>query len=118
MELATNKEPPEVEGYTSDNRGNPANPSNNPSCVTLCLLAVVVVPCGMTSKLIIVPAKLSYIADNANVPACGSIVYTRNELDCAVTKLGNGCSSSSSSSSSAALVVVAAAAAAAAAMLA
>ena len=60
-------------------------------------------PWGMTSKLIIVPAKLSYIADTANVPACGSIVYTRNELDCAVTKFGSAYSSSSSSSS---LVVI------------
>lgn len=37
-----------------------------------------------------VPAKLSYTAVNANVPALGKTVYTLNELEWAVTKFGNG----------------------------
>ena len=37
-----------------------------------------------------VPAKLSYTAVNANVPALGKTVYTRNELEWVVTKFGNG----------------------------
>ncbi len=45
---------------------------------------------GITSKEQIVPAKLSYTAVNANVPALGKTVYTRNELEWVVTKFGNG----------------------------
>ncbi len=47
-------------------------------------------PLGMTSSEQIVPAKLSYTAVNAKVPALGKTVYTRRELDCAVTKFGSG----------------------------
>ncbi len=52
------------------------------------MVVVVQVPSGTTSRVTIVPARLSYIADIANVPACGRTVYTRNEFEWAVTRFG------------------------------